>query len=96
MPISLHGKGPIFIDGREKKISFILCMDYIQASDPKVAKLFNKVAGMVSYVKMKITFSSQFPRNIWRKDIPCMDSMAWVGWWKDFVAGIRKQLAQDD
>jgi hypothetical protein len=80
----------------KKKILFKLCIDYIQTSNPEVAKQFNRVAGMVSYVKMKIMFSSQFPRNIWPKDIPYMDLMTWVDWRKQFVAEMRRRLAQDD
>jgi hypothetical protein len=80
----------------KKKILFQLCHEYIRTSDPEVAKRFNTVAGMVSYVKMKVMFSSESPRNIWPQHIPYMDVMAWVDWRKEWVAEMRRRMEQDD
>jgi hypothetical protein len=80
----------------KKKLLFKLCHDYIQTSDPEVAKRFNREAGMVSYVEMKFMFSSQFPRSNWPRHNPYMDVMAWVDWRKEWVAERRRRLAQDN
>ena len=80
----------------KKRILVPLCNEYIRTNDPKVARRFNLIQGYISYVKMKVIFGKQFPKNIWPQHIPYMDITAWVDWRREWRIEMQRRLAQED